>query len=177
MAGGRWDKPEVPHKGWSFVTMEDAKDASCTCEMCGNEHVRYVHIMSHPGHQTLRVGRICAEKMQNDYLAPRQREQEFKRRLRARIGAKDRAQQFLKAAEKSWWDGQKLKWYRVVRGKAYYVTVFQRPHGWQFRVARKRRDGEFGEKSYLDVQTAFGAALKFVATKADPEMAAHLPNW
>jgi hypothetical protein len=157
--------------------MEDAEEASCTCEMCGNEHVRYVHLMAHPAYATLRVGRVCAEKMQNDYTAPRQREQEFKRRLRARIGATERAQHFIRAAAKCFWHDGKLKWNSVVRGRTYYVTVFQRPNGWQFRVARKRQEAEFGDKSYEKVELAFGAALKFVATKADPEMALHLPNW
>jgi len=174
---GRWDQPGVPHRGWSFVMMEDAEDAACTCEMCGNERVRYIHLMSHPAYQSLRVGRVCAEKMQNDYVGPRQREQEFKRRLRAKVGAKDRAQRFLEIAGNSWWEDQKLKWYGVVRGKGYFVTVFPRSKGWNFRVGRRGKEGEFGDKSYGDYDSAFRAALKFVATKADPEMAAHLPDW
>ena len=65
---GRWDRPGVPHKGWSFDQMEDAQDATSTCEMCGNEKVRYVHVMSHPAYGTLRVGCVCAEKMQGEEI-------------------------------------------------------------------------------------------------------------
>ena len=39
-----------------------------TCEMCGNECVRYVHVMEHPDHpEQLEVGCVCAEKMAAGY--------------------------------------------------------------------------------------------------------------
>ena len=47
----RWDLPGVPHKGWTLVGFEDIKDDPDadyeTCEMCGNERIRFVHILSH----------------------------------------------------------------------------------------------------------------------------------
>ena len=56
MSGSRWDQPGVPHKGWHCVDVVDlrangerADDTDyATCQMCGNEKIRYVHIMEHP---------------------------------------------------------------------------------------------------------------------------------
>jgi hypothetical protein len=177
MGHSRWDQPGVPHKGWSFVDMEDAHTASSTCEMCSNERVRYVHLMSHPQYQSLRVGRVCAEKMQDDYVAPLRREQEFKRRLKARKGSLERAQHFAQLATNHWWVDQKLKWYGVVRGKGYFITIFQRANHWNFRVGRRNKEGQFGAESYDRAHSAFIAALKFVAAQADPEMSVHIEHW
>lgn len=56
MSGNRWDQPGVPHKGWHCVDVVDLRadvesaDETdyATCQMCGNEKVRYVHVMEHP---------------------------------------------------------------------------------------------------------------------------------
>ena len=56
MSGGRWDQPGVPHKGWQCVDVVDLRADGgpadetdyATCQMCGNEKIRYVHVMAHP---------------------------------------------------------------------------------------------------------------------------------
>jgi hypothetical protein len=53
--------------------MQDMEESVATCEMCGREEIRYVHEMEHPDHASLRVGCICAEKMADDYVRPRER--------------------------------------------------------------------------------------------------------
>ena len=48
----RWDKKDIPHKGWIEIGMEDLGEEAEfgdeiqyeQCEMCGNEKIRYVHI-------------------------------------------------------------------------------------------------------------------------------------
>ena len=55
MSGNRWDQPGVPHKGWHCVDVVDLRADGesadetdyATCQMCGNEKIRYVHIMEH----------------------------------------------------------------------------------------------------------------------------------
>jgi hypothetical protein len=50
------DQPGVPHKGWHCVDVVDLRADGepadetdyATCQMCGNEKIRYVHIMEHP---------------------------------------------------------------------------------------------------------------------------------
>ena len=83
----KWNKPEVPHKGWQCIDVIDlGEDTESNeeieyekCEMCNNEKIRYIHIMKHPAYsRTLRVGCVCAEKMSEDYKNPRKREAELK---------------------------------------------------------------------------------------------------
>lgn len=51
------------------------------CEMCGNEKIRFVHIMKHPQYpKTLHVGCVCAEKMSGDYVNPRRNEESLRKR-------------------------------------------------------------------------------------------------
>ena len=53
MGGNRWDQPGVPHKGWHCVDGIDLRSDGgsanetdyATCQMCGNEKIRYVYIM------------------------------------------------------------------------------------------------------------------------------------
>lgn len=89
----RWDKPGVPQKGWVFVTLfdtrsdgESAEDASyAEREMCGNERIRFVHVMRHPEYpDELQVGCNCAEKMTEDYVGPREREKALRGRATRR---------------------------------------------------------------------------------------------
>ncbi len=83
-----WTEPGVPHKGWHFVDVIDLRPDDtpveeteyATCDMCGNERIRFVHIMEHDNYQTLHVGCVCAEKMSNDYSGPREREQQVRSR-------------------------------------------------------------------------------------------------
>ncbi|MDC3959038.1 hypothetical protein [Polyangium jinanense] len=63
-----WNKENIPQRGWVCIDVEDLEDTIHTCEMCGNENVRYVHWMHHPEHvPDLRVGCVCAEKMADGY--------------------------------------------------------------------------------------------------------------
>lgn len=71
MSGNRWDQPGVPHKGWHCVDVVDlrsdgepAEEADqARCPMCGNERIRYVHVMEHPDlDENFDVGvRLCRE--------------------------------------------------------------------------------------------------------------------
>ena len=48
----RWDKPNIPHRGWEYIGMEDLGEDVYPgdpipyeqCEMCGKEKIRYVHL-------------------------------------------------------------------------------------------------------------------------------------
>jgi hypothetical protein len=66
-----WNNPDIPHKGWVEDTVIDMDEAVHTCEMCGKEEIRFIHVMAHPGHNKLQVGCVCAEKMTNDYIGPK----------------------------------------------------------------------------------------------------------
>lgn len=63
----RWNTPGIPHKDWTCIEVEDLEDAVHTCEMCGQESIRYVHHMWHDASPNLKVGCVCAEKMAQGY--------------------------------------------------------------------------------------------------------------
>ena len=84
----RWDKKDIPHKGWTEIGMEDLGEEAEfgedieyeRCEMCGNEKIRYVHIMTHPEFPgELRVGCICACHMTDDYENPGSKGKRFEK--------------------------------------------------------------------------------------------------
>lgn len=79
-----WNQKGIPHKGWYCVNAIDLAEGIEPgeeveyeqCEMCGKEKIRIVHIMKHP--EELKVGCVCAEKMSDDYINPREREKKIR---------------------------------------------------------------------------------------------------
>lgn len=89
-----WKEPGIPRKAWTLIDVEDVREDGRaewetdyeTCMMCGNEKIRYVHIVEHSEvREQFRVGCTCAEKMTNDYLNPERRERELRNRANRRI--------------------------------------------------------------------------------------------
>lgn len=89
-----WKQQGIPHKGWTLVDVIDVREDGQaewetdyeTCMMCGNEKIRYVHIIENAEvGEEFRVGCTCAEKMTNDYLNPERRERELRNRANRRI--------------------------------------------------------------------------------------------
>lgn len=88
-----WNQIGVPHKGWVLNEVidirEDGQSAEETpyetCMMCGNEKIRFVHIVSHNEvEEEYRVGCVCAERMTNDYINPKGKENELRNRANRR---------------------------------------------------------------------------------------------
>jgi hypothetical protein len=49
-----------------------------TCEMCETAEIRFAHTLEHDDYpDTLTVGCICAERMEEDYVSPRLREKKL----------------------------------------------------------------------------------------------------
>ena len=122
-----WNKEGVPHKGWSCVGVEDIAESSYDgepieyeqCEMCGQEKIRFVHIMRHPEYpHELRVGCICAEKMSDDYVNPRRAEDSLKRRALRR-----------KNFDKAKWNYNSQKNTYSKKYKGEYITIMQSRYG------------------------------------------------
>ncbi len=64
---GKWSDPGVPHKGWSAFAVHEGDDLDFICEMCEEQPIHWIHIMTHPEHETLSVGNVCADNMAHDY--------------------------------------------------------------------------------------------------------------
>jgi hypothetical protein len=141
MSGNQWDQPGIPHKGWKCVDVVDLRGGGesadetdyATCEMCGNEKIRYVHVMEHADLENhFNVGCVCAEKMSDDYAGPRVRET----RLRNRAARRTRWLQ------RKWRVSAKGNSFLNVEGRnlGVYPTKTKR---WGYRI-----DSQFGPRTY-----------------------------
>jgi hypothetical protein len=90
---GRVGIKGLPTKGWSIDCVYDVREDGQTpdeaeyqsCEYCGNEKIRYVHQLSHTDYSgALIAGCVCAEKLSQNYVRPRQAERELKSRAERR---------------------------------------------------------------------------------------------
>jgi len=111
-----WKQQGIPHRGWALIDVIDVREDGQeewetdyeTCMMCGNEKIRYVHIVEHPDiTEEFRVGCTCAEKMTNDYVNPEKREK----------GLRNRATRRVNWTRKQW---------KISRNGNYYLNVDDR---------------------------------------------------
>jgi hypothetical protein len=144
----------MPHGGCQCIGMHHAGDgARFTCEMCGNPDVRYVHTMRHADWpDTIDVGCVCAEHMEQDPEAPKKRERSLRRRAN--------------------WPSR--RWRVSSQGNGYLntdgfnVVVYPQGRGYGFRVRQRDQstdyddNGDFATKSnemYSDKDKAKLAAF------------------
>lgn len=145
-----WNQKNIPHKGWINTAMDDLGPGNyTTCEMCGNERVRYVHVMRHAEYSgELMVGCLCAAKMENDYVGAKARD----KGIRAR------------SARRSNW--LKRKWRVSKNGNDFLnynglnIGVFGRGQRWKFWVNR-----EVFQSVYPTKEAAKMALFDLVAKK------------
>ena len=132
-----WNKPGLPHKGWTCVDVIDLAEGIDEtesipyeqCEMCGNEKIRYAHVMSHPDYpDEIYVECVCAEKMTGDYVNPRRCENELRNRAQRR-----------KNFKKAQWRFNPAKGTYSKKYKGEYITIMQsRYGGWGVFFAGQR---------------------------------------
>lgn len=162
-----WSLPGIPHKGWECLEVVDLADECganedieyAQCEMCGNEKIRYIHIMRHPDWPNeLHVGCACAEKMTNDYVNPRVKETELRNRAARRTN-------FNKVA----WRENLTKGTYSKKYKGEWITIMESRYGgygvlfagkqiWKI-VGKKMRDFETAEKVAFDVFEEFHTTI------------------
>ena len=146
---GKWSQPSVPKRGWTCVEVEDLEQPSQLCEMCESTEIRYVHHMEHPGYpETLAVGCVCAEHLEQDYVQPREREKRLKNSARRR---------------KSWID---RVWKVSAKGNTYIntdgfnITVFLQAGSWKLVISnRETGKSQPGRKSYETKEAAQAAGF------------------
>lgn len=141
-----WSQAGFPHKGWTANTVIDLRedegvsfDAYESCEACGREHIRFVHVLAHDNYpELIRVGCICAEKLTDDYVGPRKRERELRNHAARR-------ERFLSRKWKT-----SRKGHLWIRLDGVHVGVIPTPDG-KFRVWIGER---FGRLSYDSLRAA-----------------------
>ena len=122
--------------GYDVYPDEEIEYASC--EMCGHEKIRYVHIMKHLHYpEELQVGCICAEKMSGDYVSPKKSERKMK----------DRASRKSKWLTRNWRTSSKGNDFINIEG--YNVGVCKSEEGgFSYWIKREPSRRIFSDKSY-----------------------------
>lgn len=133
----KWNKKDLPHKGWTLTDVVDAYEYGFDdeqCEMCGTE-IKYVHILIHPEVEgEIHVGCQCAEKLTNDYKNPKLREKSFKKRITW-------------GNSKLWKTNEKGNFYRKYRGAK--IIVFQtKQNQWKIGIRLREEKMIWGRKYF-----------------------------
>lgn len=151
----RWDRAKIPHKGWKYIGIEDLGENTLPkdeipyeqCEMCGNERIRFVHILVHPEFkEKIRVGCKCATKMIENYADPEKKERDLKNRTKRR-------ESFLRQIWK------KTKKGFTLRYKGENITIVISKYSTFGIVFRKQWCWKYQGKVLNDINTAKFAAF------------------
>lgn len=148
-----WNQGGVPHKGWHLSDVIDVRRDGQnedeteyeTCMMCGNEKIRYVHIVEHAEiDDEFKVGCVCAEKMTNDYINPGKRENELRNRSKRRLNW----------SRRTWKTSHKGNLY--LRIDHHVLIIFKDSKG-KYKV---RIDKTVGQRDFETVDLAKSAAFE-----------------
>jgi hypothetical protein len=133
--------------------VEDLGEPTQLCEMCESIEIRYVHHMEHLEYsESLSVGCVCAEHLEQNYIQPREREKRLKNSARRRKPWVDRV----------WKVSAKGNDYINVGG--FNITVFRQEGGWRLTINnRETEKSQIGRKTYTTQDAAkaagFGALI------------------
>jgi len=160
-----WDQIGVPHKGWRCIYLvdlcfEQGDDYEPeVCQMCGQENLRYVHTMQHPDYpHALKVGCVCAEKMEDDYIGPRQRESKLANRVSRRRRWRTR----------NWRESGKGNHFLNVEGCNVVIYPDKlNATRWRFRVRDEFDETTFSDRSSATQDEAKLAAFDWLAEYLD----------
>jgi hypothetical protein len=148
-----WKHLGIPQKGWMLVDVVDIREdgqTACeteyeTCMMCGNEKIRYVHIVKHVEvGEEFRVGCSCAEKMTNDYVNPKQRESQLKNRASRRINW----------MKKNWKVSKNGNLFLKIEGRLLLIYQDKKSNKYKVKIGE-----QFGTKSFDTLELAKIAAF------------------
>lgn len=153
-----WNRPDIPHKGWRYVGIEDLGDRIPSneeipyeqCDMCGNDKIRYIHILEHPNYpHVLHVGCDCASNMVAGYVNPRENERNLKNRS-------NRKENFLRQP----WAQHPISGNYILRYKGEIVTIMKSKYNNGLGVVyRGQSIWKYNGNIILDFDTAKLAAF------------------
>ena len=148
-----WKQQGIPHKGWSLIDVIDVREDGQaeweteyeTCMMCGNEKIRYVHIVEHREvGEEFRVGCNCAAKMTDDYINPERREKELRNRANRRINW----------TKKQWKSSKNGNYYLNIESRHLLIYTDSKTRKFKVKI------GEiFGHKTFDSIEKAKIAAF------------------
>lgn len=113
----------APLEDWFCIAVYDEEDAVFTCQLCGCDKVRYVHVMRHREYlDDISVGCICAGVMEGDLMAAQERERLMR----------NRSQRRMKFIQRGW----------TTKRNGEFV---RRHHGIDYRIMRSKfHDQQYG---------------------------------
>ena len=150
---GKWSSPNVPHKGWVCVDIEDLEEPSFECEMCESQTIRYVHYMKHKDYKdVLKVGCVCAEKMEGHYSRARVRDDFMKKRSTKRVRWIDNSR---------WKTSKKGNDFIITDG---YVIVMKKQNGyWSALIESEDKNFKiWSQRKYKSIDEAKLAAFDYL---------------
>ncbi|GAB2820310.1 hypothetical protein [Ferruginibacter profundus] len=148
-----WNLPDIPHKGWRLLDVIDIREDGQsvedteyeTCMMCGNDRIRFVHIVEHDEmHEEFKVGCDCAEKMTNDYVNPGKLERNLRNRAVRRS----------KWISKEWHVNEKGNQY--LKKDYHFFLIFKDKKSGKFKC---KIDDIWGENFFNTVEEAKAATF------------------
>ena len=148
-----WKQQGIPHKGWSLVDVIDVREDGQaeweteykTCMMCGNEKIRYVHIVEHiEVGEEFRVGCNCATKMTDDYINPERREKELRNRANRRVNW----------TKKQWKSSKKGNYYLNIENRHLLIYTDSKTRKFKVKIGET-----FGHKTFDNLEKAKIAAF------------------
>lgn len=148
-----WRQQGIPHKGWTLLDVIDVREYDQaewetnyeTCMMCGNEKIRYVHIVEHPEvEDEFRVGCTCAEKMTSDYINPERRERELRSRAIRRINW----------AKREWKRSKNGNYFLNIQERHLLIFKDKKTNKYKVKVGER-----FGKKTFDTLEEAKIAAF------------------
>jgi hypothetical protein len=143
----------MPRKGWEYVGIEDHLSPVFTCEMCGNDAVRFEHVLRHAEvDHAVGVGCVCAGHMLEDYERPRRRENDLKARLRA-------VEAF---TSREWRRGRRGGFWKEFRGKGFVVLAWKAGDGYAGKVVDRTRGVEKKVRPRASLDELGRASAKYV---------------
>lgn len=125
------NKPDIPCRGWLceqvYYVQEGNPDIHEVCQICGNDRVRFVFVLSHPEYpEKLKADSACVEKLMDNYVDPVIREKELLNRHRRRLNW----------LAMPWRLSQQGNDYMNILG--YNITIFEDKHKagkWGYHIA------------------------------------------
>lgn len=151
---GKWSQPQVPHRRWRCVEVEDLGAPGPTCDMCESQAIRYVHYMEHDGYpDVLAVGCVCAGHMEASLERAQGRERMMVRRGRKRLRWLTR--KWLSSAKGNEW----------LRSDGYRVVVYRKGFAWGVTVASEEDEDfvQHGRRIHVSSDAAKLAAFDFIS--------------
>jgi hypothetical protein len=149
----QWKQQGFPHKGWTLLDVIDVREDGQsedetdyeTCMMCGNEKIRYVHIVEHKEiAEEFWVGCNCASKMTEDYINPEKREKELRNRTNRRINW----------VKKKWKSSKNENYYLTIEERHILIFRDKKTNKFKVKIAET-----FGQKAFDNLEQAKIAAF------------------